>query len=112
MTCIHAATEVADACVEHCPICQRDEIERLTAYVERLHKDHDELLTQALGVEAERDIARQENERLRAAVWAAIPWMDDLEHMGTIVDQDRRAQTLRILRAAVQQQAAPDVGSL
>ena len=33
MTCTHAATEVADACIEHCPICQRAEIERLRAEI-------------------------------------------------------------------------------
>ena len=44
------------------------EIERLTAENEAIRKDRDDLLQQALGVEAERDIARMENERLRAAL--------------------------------------------
>ena len=44
------------------------EIERLTAENEAIRKDRDDLLQQALGVEAERDIARMENERLRGAL--------------------------------------------
>ena len=44
------------------------EIERLTAENEAIRKDRDDLLQQALGVEADRDIARMENERLRAAL--------------------------------------------
>lgn len=49
----------------------------------------------------ERAANRAEIERLRAAVWAAIPWLDDLEHMGSLVDQDRRAKTAATLAAAV-----------
>lgn len=45
--------------------------------------------------------AADEVERLRAAVWAAIPWFDDMAHMGGLIDQDRRAGTLAQLRAAV-----------
>lgn len=41
---------------------------RLTAENAALRKDRDDLLQQALGVEAERDIARMENERLLAAL--------------------------------------------
>ena|SRR3990167_3538030 len=72
MTCTHAATEVADACIEHCPICQRAEIERLTAdnkqFQEANHWHRDQLAA------SEKDI-----ERLRAALKpiADIPlWRD------------------------------------
>lgn len=34
MNCTHAATEVADACIEDCPICQRAETERLRSALE------------------------------------------------------------------------------
>lgn len=48
-------------------------------------------------------LAADEIERLHAAVWAAIPWLDELEHMGSIVDQEQRAKTLATLRAAIGQ---------
>lgn len=45
--------------------------DKVAAEIERLDANNTELLTQALGVEAERDIARFEIERLRAfARWA------------------------------------------
>lgn len=49
-----------------------------------------------------------ENQRLRNAVWAAIPWLDDLQHMGSLVDQDRRAATAALLEAAVRSDEQSD----
>ena|SRR3990167_2608100 len=65
MTCTHAATEVADACIENCPICQRGEIERLDAELAQTNEAHGVLV--------------EENGRLRAALkpFAGIPlWRD------------------------------------
>jgi hypothetical protein len=47
MTCTHAATEIADACIEHCPICQCAEIARLTAVLEDIQVNTQETTTEA-----------------------------------------------------------------
>jgi hypothetical protein len=45
-------------------------------------------------------VARERDEALDAC-WSAIPWLEELEHLGGLVDHKRRKQTLDRLRKAV-----------
>lgn len=103
----NGTNEVLCACSDSC--AKDGEITRLTR---ELAESRAALLAMTsfrdglLVIEAQKDA---ENERLRAAVLDAVPWLDDLRHAGTLVDQRRRAATAAKLRAAlgVEQQARP-----
>ncbi len=43
----------------------------------------------------------RERDDARNACWSAIPWLDELEHLGSLVDHARRKETLEKLRRAV-----------
>lgn len=44
---------------------------------------------------------RSENARLRAAVATGLSWLNDLEHMGSIVDQEALSKDIAQLTAAL-----------
>ena len=52
--------------------------------------------TRALAFEAADEI-----DRLRAAVWVALPWLEDLEHLGDLVDHTRLQEAIEKMRAAL-----------
>jgi erythromycin esterase-like protein len=63
-----AATEVADACMTDCPICQRAKIERLTAERNALISAATDTVSLMMAADARWRLASAENERLRAAI--------------------------------------------
>lgn len=98
----------------HIAICgtQEQEIERLTRELDVQRDSQISAVNGMLKAEQDCDRLTRERDTARTAVWAAIPWLDDLEHMGSLVDQTRRAQTAKMLLSAVrasEQEVQPTV---